>query len=177
MAIVVGTKKEKAPRESVTFGFMRDDEYEEIALQAVLSLDAAGMRRTLLAARKESSEVLEALFASVAKSLDNTDGVPSGWAPKPMYKTIGGASTSDPELAAPDSEPGFRVPHGEHKGEIWPLTKAAEFLNVEQVGSSRARWNYLIVEDESAVVDAKDVTELFEKITAATANRPTVASS
>lgn len=177
MAIVVGIKKEKAPRESVTFGFMRDDEYDTIELQAVLSLDAAGMRRTLLAATRGSADVLDALFASVAKSLDNTDGVPSGWAPKPMYKTVGGATTSDRELAAPDSEASFRVPFGEHKGEIWPLSKADEFLNVEEVGSSRARWNYLITEDESATVDAKDVTELFEKITAATAKRPTVASS
>jgi hypothetical protein len=167
MAIVVGTKKDKAPRESVTFGYMRDDEFETIELQAVLSLDAAGMRRTLLASRRESADVLDALFSAVAKMLDNTDGVPHGWRPKPVRRS-GAASTEDVES--------FRVPSGENKGDIVPMTEVAKYLKPE-AGSSRARWNYLINEDEGAVVDSGDITKLFEQLISATANRPTVASS
>lgn len=176
MAIVVGTKKDKAPRESVTFGYMRDDEFETIELQAVMSLDAAGMRRTLLASKRESADVLDALFSAVAKMLDNTDGVPHGWKPKLVRRTRGGAVVEGVDAAQEQDEDSFRVPYGERKGQIVPMSEVARYLRPE-AGSSRARWNYLINEDEGAVVDAGDVTKLFEQLVAVAANRPTVASS
>lgn len=177
MAIVVGTKKAKAPRVEVKFGYMRDDEQEWFVGQAALALDAAGMRRTLLAAEKESANVLDALFSTVAKMMDNTDGVPDGWKPKVLRRAIGGAVTEDPELAAnTDEEVSFRVPFGEHKGQIWPMSRVGEFMDPAN-WSTRARWNYLINVDEGAVVDAEDVTKFFEQLVGAAAKRPTGASS
>lgn len=175
MAIVVGTRQPKAPREPVEFGYMRDDEFETIKLQAVLALDAAGMRRTLLASQRESADVLDALFSTVAKMLDNTDGVPAGWRPVILRRAQGGATTEDAELAV-DEEQSFRVPFGDDKGKIKPVSELAQYLDPE-MGSSRARWNHLINVDEGAVVDAADVTRLFEQLVGAAAKRPTGASS
>jgi hypothetical protein len=108
-----------------------------------------------------------------------TDTVPAGIV---AYREDDGsmvpwpAPASEPTQAGlPMMEPAYRGPDGQ----IYLLSDEGTlkgFLAVE-AGSSRRRWNYLMEQDETAVIDAEDLADIGKWIIGLAANRPTAPSA
>lgn len=156
-----------ARREPFEFGVSTSSGVVVHTFMAVLGkLHAGGLIAALLAAqRQDVTAAAEAYYRTIAKMIDNNDGIPSGWEPSPLPQ--------DPNDDRPAS---FRVPWGAQKGEILPMTKAAEYLDAE-VHSSRRRWFDLMEHDDEAVVEFDDLTELFEWLIAQSTEKASAASS
>ena len=98
----------------------------------------------------------------IARMMDDSDGTPADWAPVTAPK---------PRNAGESYEPKFRGPDGR----LHPMDKQATFLDIE-AGSSRRRWQHIILEDDGVSVDIEVLMEIMtDLIEAATGNRPTPA--
>lgn len=171
MAKHFGAKKGDAPlrREPFTFGVLRDDEVVTHTFTALLGkVDAGGLLGALRAVEQnDGAKAAAAYYKTIARVIDNADGIPHGWKPEALPKTDG---------VIDNRPPSFRVPYGQAKGEIWPMDRAQEYLESE-VHSSRRRWLYLMEEDDDAIVDFEDLNKIFEWIIAEASGKASAASS
>jgi hypothetical protein len=172
-----GKPARPAVREQFEFTFLRDDEPETHTFNARVITDVAALSVTLTNANRHPDLALSGMFRMIAKMLDNKDGTPNRWEPRPLPKmttedrAAAGvySQTEDDEYDDQrDDVTRFRGPDGT----IYPLDRAADFTAFE-AGSSRRRWLYLMEEDDEVIVDAKDVAALFEWLTGLAAGRPT----
>jgi hypothetical protein len=164
-----GAKSGDAPprREPFTFGVLRGDEIETHHFIALLGkIDAGGLITALRAAEQEDGgKALSAYFRTIARVLDNRDGIPAEWAPEVRDKPEG------------DERPDvFRVPYGDRRGELVPVSEAPEYLKSE-VHSSRRRWIHLLEKDDDAIVSLEDLTAIFEWVIAEASGKASAASS
>lgn len=154
-------------REQFEFGVQTSSGVVVHTFWAVLGkLHAGGLIAALLAAqRQDVTAAAEAYYRTIAKMIDNNDGIPSGWEPEALSQSEG------------DERPAsFRVPWGLHKGELLPMTEAATYL-AEEAHSSRRRWFDLMEHDDEAIVEFDDLTELFEWLIAQSTEKASAASS
>lgn len=98
----------------------------------------------------------------LVKQMDDQDGTPLDWEPKPLKK---------PGNAGENWEPKFRGPDGK----LHTMDKAPGFLDPAK-GSSRRRWQRLMLEDDGVSVDANVLMEIMQDlVSAAMGARPTPA--
>lgn len=154
-------------REPFSFGVLRGDEIETHHFTALLGkIDAGGLITALRAAEEnDGPKAARAYYTTIARAIDNRDGIPAGWQAEPVAK-------------APDDNRAdvFRVPFGAHKGELMPMADAEEYVKSE-VHSSRRRWLHLMEVDPDAVVDFKDLNDIFEWIIQESSGKASAASS
>lgn len=130
------------------------------------NLHAGGLIAALIAAgRNDSGAAAEAYYRTIAKMIDNNDGIPANWEPFALKQEEGD-----------ERPPSFRVPWGPNKGELLPMASAADYLGTE-VHSSRRRWFYLMERDDDAVVEFEHLTALFEWLIAESTGKASAASS
>lgn len=168
-----GAKAGDAPPRKVpfTFGVLRGDEIDTHSFTALLSkIDAGGLITALQAIEQDDGpKAARAYYRTIARVIDNRDGIPAGWKPEPLQQPAG-------EGVIDNRPPSFRVPFGAQKGEIRPMSEADEYLKSE-VHSSRRRWLYLMEDDDDALVDFNDLNELFEWIISEASGKASAASS
>jgi hypothetical protein len=154
-------------REKFEFGVRTPDGVRVEEFWAVLgNLHAGGLIGALMAAqRNDAGAAAEAYYRTIAKMVDNSDGIPANWEPKALDQD------EDDERPAM-----FRVPWGPDKGSLIPMENAPAYLDSE-VHSSRRRWLYLMEKDDDAVVEFSDLTELFEWLIAQSTGKASGASS
>lgn len=154
-------------REKFEFGVHTANGVVVHEFYAVLgNLHAGGLIGAMIASEKrETAKAAEAYYRTIAKMIDNTDGIPAGWEPKAL-----------PQAAGDERPPVFRVPWGADKGELVPVENADAYLESE-VHSSRRRWLHLMEEDDDAVVEFKDLSEVFEWLVAQSTEKASAASS
>lgn len=118
--------------------------------------DIVGIMRSLEHAPEQS---IGKLISILAKVMDNKDGLV-----KANWKLV-----TLPEVDG--REPSFRGPDGE----IYPATdtEAIERFKDHANWTSRRRWNYLLNEDEDAIVELEDLTDIAEWVIALSTERPT----
>ena len=166
-----GAKQGDAPlrRESFTFGVLRGDEIVTHQFTALLGkIDAGGLITALRAVEADDgAKAASAYYRTIARVIDNSDGIPYGWKPEALPKAPGVIDNR------PDS---FRVPYGAAKGEIWAMDKAEDYL-ASEVHSSRRRWLHLMEDDEDAIVDFEDLNKIFEWIIKGASGKASAASS
>ncbi|HEY2101514.1 MAG TPA: hypothetical protein VGH72_33960 [Pseudonocardia sp.] len=109
----------------------------------------------------------ESAIRLMLKQLDDSDGVSITWAPTIVPK---------PKNAGPDYEPKFRAPLAPHgDGRLHPMTDQDRWLDLDK-GSSRRRWQHLMIEDDGVSIDAEVLMEIMsDVIEAAMDGRPTPA--
>lgn len=130
------------------------------------NLHAGGLIGALIAAQKnDAGKAAEAYYRTIAKMVDNNDGIPANWEPSAL-----------PQSDGDERGPVFRVPWGADKGALVPMENAGAYLKSE-VHSSRRRWLHLMEVDDDAIVEFKDLSELFEWLIAQTAEKASAASS
>jgi len=160
----------------------------------------AAMIMTAIHAGKNESTAMGGMMATIARTLDNRDGVPINWEPtlveppKPSGNLAleqaepdwPGAQAFTGELAPAPAEhvPSFRAPTklpedhplAQWAGQLIPMDRADEFTKIEY-GSSRRRWAALMSDESDATIQQKDLMDLFEYLTSLAAGRPTQPSS
>jgi hypothetical protein len=154
----------------------------------------------------EGEQAVKAMIGLIKKSLVNDDGVPAQWKPTPLPEKTAGDLLGVVVPQDTDSVPVGTTAYREDDGSLvpWPTTPAdvpaaqvyepayrgpdgkiyllsdegtlKGFLAVE-AGSSRRRWNYLMEQDETAVIDAEDLADIGKWIIGLAANRPTAPSA
>lgn len=154
-------------REKFEFGVLTPEGVRVEEFYAVLgNLHAGGLIAALMAAeRKDAGKAAEAYYRTIAKMVDNNDGIPAGWTPEPLAQAEGD-----------ERAPMFRVPWGDDKGALVPMKDADAYLESE-VHSSRRRWLYLMEQDDDAVVEFSDLSEVFEWLIAQSTEKASAASS
>lgn len=118
--------------------------------------DIVGILRAIDVAPEKS---VSRLISILAKVMDNKDGlVKASWKLEPLEKVE-------------DREASFRGPDGE----IYPMTdtEAIAKFNDKANWTSRRRWDYLLNEDDDAIVELDDLTEIAEWVIALSTERPT----
>lgn len=154
-------------RERFEFGVMTAEGVVVHEFWAVIGqLHAGGLIAALMAAEgNDGGKAAEAYYRTIAKMIDNRDGIPSDWKPKPLPRQEG---DDRPEM--------FRVPWGADKGALRPMSEADAYLDSE-VHSSRRRWLHLMEVDADAVVEFGDLSKLFEWMVAQSSGNRSAASS
>jgi len=155
-----GAGKQARPVEPVQFALvvLRDGEEEEHVFSAIPQLPAQDIVQAMRARSQDGTQVLGPMMNTIRKMLSNRDGVPSTWSLVVVPPKKG--STQEPKFRGPD-------------GKLYPLSRAEEFEAVS-AGSSKRRWDHLMQDDEDAIVDMKDLTDIFEYLVGlATNDRPT----
>ena len=154
-------------RERFEFGVHTPDGVKVHEFWAVLgNLHAGGLIAAMVAAqRKDAGAAAEAYYRTIAKMIDNTDGIPANWEP-----------TALPQQPGDERPAVFRVPWGADKGVMLPMENAEAYLGTE-VHSSRRRWLDLMERDDDAIVEFTDLTELFEWLIAQSTEKASAASS
>lgn len=171
MAKRFGAKDSDVPailrRERFEFGVRTPDGVKVHEFWAVLgTLHAGGLIAALMAAeRKDAGKAAEAYYRTIAKMIDNTDGIPANWDPVPLPQEEG---DERPQV--------FRVPWGVDKGSLVPMENADAYVDGE-VHSSRRRWLELMERDDDAIVEFSDLSELFEWLVAQSTEKASAASS
>jgi hypothetical protein len=159
-----GAGKQARPVEPVQFALvvLRDGEEEEHIFTAIPRLPAQDIVQAIRIRSQGGTQVLGPMMNTIRKMLSNRDGVPSTWSLVVLPQKKGAAQ-----------EPKFRGPDGK----LYPLSKAEEFEAVS-AGSSRRRWDHLMKDDEDAIVDMKDLADIFEYLVGLASNdRPTQPSA
>lgn len=160
-------RKAPIPREPFEFEFTRDDEPEVHEFLARAVTDTSTLVMMLSTVRKRPEEAMGAVVRMVGKMLDNRDGTPTSWEPKPWKP-----ARQDDEVAEEPTEALFTGPDGD------PINQQrVDELQKFENGSSRKRWLYLMQEDDEVIVDATALTKLFEWLVGLAAGRPTPPSS
>lgn len=130
------------------------------------NLHAGGLIAAMSAAhRNDGAAAAEAYYRTIAKMIDNYDGIPAGWEPTPL-----------PQAEGDERGTVFRIPWGSDKGTLVPMENADAYLSSE-VHSSRRRWLHLMEQDDDAVVEFSDLSELFEWLVAQSTGKASGASS
>lgn len=132
---------------SVTFD--RDGEPEEHTFSA---RPRFGYKQMVDSARGRKAGGVEALLLferMIRPALLNDDGTPAKWSPRPK-----GGEFED------------------WTGEVHPTSELADLLEFE-AGSSRRRWIALMDDDDELQVDISQITDAYEKLVEAAAERPT----
>jgi hypothetical protein len=97
----------------------------------------------------------------LVKQMDDSDGVPLAWEPTELPK---------PKNAGHSYEPKFRGPDGK----LHSMAERGKFLAF-QAGSSRRRWQYLLLEDDGISIDAPVLMAIMSDLIQAATGRPTPA--
>lgn len=156
-----------ARREKFEFGVRTANGVVVHEFYAVLgNLHAGGLIAAMSAAhRNDGAAAAEAYYRTIAKMIDNYDGLPAGWEPSALQQEEGD-----------ERPPSFRVPWGPDKGKIRAMADADTYVNSE-VHSSRRRWLHLMEMDDDAIVEFSDLSELFEWLVAQSTGKASGASS
>lgn len=154
-------------REKFEFGVRTATGVKVHEFYAVLgNLHAGGLIAAMVAAnRKDTAGAAEAYYRTIAKMVDNSDGIPANWEPTPI------SQQKDDERG-----PVFRVPWGVDKGSLVPMENADAYLDSE-VHSSRRRWLDLMERDNDAIVEFSDLMALFEWLIAQSTEKVSAVSS
>lgn len=80
--------KPPAPREQFELTVQRLGESETHRFQIVASLDAAGLSMIVISSRKDQEMLLPGMLSTLRKMIDNGDGVPADWEPKPLPRRV-----------------------------------------------------------------------------------------
>jgi hypothetical protein len=128
--------------------FIRDEVPETHAFRARPDITYGDMVELKRHENDSNGKVLPVLDRIIRRSMLNTDGAKTGWAP----------AVKDGKFVAPDGK--------EH-----PVEDLPKFTSHE-AGSSRRRWIELI-ESDSAYVDFETVMSLFEYLAEEAGRRPT----
>ena len=139
-------------KEQFSFGVRRADGVETHTFTALLGkLDAGGLIAALIAVENDDGgKAATAYYRTIAKLVDNSDGIPARWEPKALRQEEG---DERPQM--------FRVPWGRDKGQLMKLDDASSYLEGE-VHSSRRRWLHLMEQDDDAIVEFEDLSKIFE---------------
>lgn len=198
--------KPPAPREQFELTVQRLSESEVHRFQIVASLDAAGLSMIVISSRRDQEMLLPGMLSTLRKMIDNGDGVPADWEPKPLPRRVfaeysqdarnGESSATRHTLADTDAGAELRVwppQDGDLATEPDPDEQVfrapygvdkgnlvpmsrAEEFLLPEAGSSRRRWDALL-QDDDVVLEAKDIMDIFEWATGVASGRPTVRSS
>jgi hypothetical protein len=135
---------------------LRFDDEESHDFIATRKADTMLAMRFMTLNDDQAAELLKLAGKLIAKTLDNTDGVPVQWEAAQLPK---------PANAGPDWEPKFRGPDGK----LHPMNQRAKFEEFAK-GSSRRRWEELLVDSEfttqleTLVEVAKDLIEMTVEV-------------
>lgn len=153
--------------EEFTFGVMRASGVELLKFNARLGkIPTGGLLSAMTAAeRGDTAAAAKAYWLSIAKMIDDRDGIPARWTAVPLPRQEG---DERPEV--------FRVPWGDNAGDLVPMDKADEYLRT-MPHSSRRRWLSLLEDDEDAMVEMPHLQELFEWMVAQSTGNRSAASS
>jgi hypothetical protein len=129
-------------------------------------IPTGGLLSAMTAAeRGDAAGAAKAYQLSIAKMVDDRDGLPARWTPVPLPRQEG---DDRPEV--------FRVPWGDAQGELRPMSESDKYLR-ETPHSSRRRWLSLLEDDEDAMVEFGDLQALFEwMVSTSTGNRSAASS-
>lgn len=146
----------------IQFGLtvLRDGEEEEHVFTAIPNLPAQNIVQAVAARNGDGTQVLNPMVSCIRKMLSNRDGTPTTW----KLELV--------DAKKEGQEPKFRGPDGK----LHVLAKAESFLARES-GSSKRRWDALMIDDEDAIVDMKDLTDIFEYLVGEASGRPTQPSA
>lgn len=153
--------------EPFTFGVHRSSGYAALEFNARMGkLHSGGLIGALMAAeRNDASNAAQAYYMTIAKMVDDRDGIPAAWEPVPL-----------PQSPGDQRPPSFRVPWGDRQGELRPMEEAADYLE-NTPHSSRRRWLHLMEKDQDAVVQFDELSKLFEWMVGQTSGNRSAASS
>lgn len=129
-----------------------------------------------------------AIVRVIRRCLVNDDGVPAQWEPTPLERDAAVADDGDPLIThRPD---GALVPWPAEQGELAPVEREAAYrgpdgviypladqdtLNkflVREAGSSRRRWDHLMLRDDEAIVRIEDLQEIIKWLMGEATDRP-----
>ncbi len=134
----------------VTVTFQRDDEDEIHKFNARPVLGYKQMQDSVKARSKGGEHLIRMLERMIRPALVNNDGTPAKWQPD-----IEDGHFTDPIT-----------------GDLRPVKELAE-VTAWEAGSSRARWLYLMDEDDELQVDVKEIYDVYEQLVEAASDRPT----
>ncbi len=134
----------------VTVTFDRDGVDEVHTFQARPRLGYKQMRDSGEARRKGGEHLLRMLERMIRPALLDNDGTPAKWEPE----------IEDGQFADPVT------------GELRPVKDLPE-VTAWEAGSSRARWLYLMDDDDDLQVDVDQIVGVYEQLVEAASDRPT----
>lgn len=160
------------PREQFELKYLDADEEQRTEVFSIVPRasggDVAGIMKALETSPEKS---VGRLITILSKVMDNKDGlVKANWKPEvlPAYVPKEGEvmHEDDPRL-----EPTFRGPDGD----LYPASDEAKLKewSDKSLWTSRRRWNYLLNQDDDAVVELNDLMEIGEWVISLSAARPT----
>jgi hypothetical protein len=137
---------------------LRYDEVETHEFAVTRKADTVLALRFMGIDDDQVGELAPLVVRLIAKSLDNTDGVPVQWSPIALDK---------PKNAGEDWEPKFRGPDGK----LHPMSQAGKFEEFA-AGSSRRRWELLLL-DSQFTVELETLVEITKDLIERTTGTPT----
>jgi hypothetical protein len=190
-----------AERVPIALWVEQDDESIQHHFLARRVDNFAAMVMTAIHAGKNESSAMAGMMATIARTLDNRDGVPVDWEPtlvepprsagtlvleqdEPEWPGAKAFTGELAEHAEPKHVPSFRAPAklpedhplAQWAGQLISMDRADEFTKIEY-GSSRRRWAALMSDESDVTIQQKDLMDLFEYLTSLAAGRPTQPSS
>lgn len=151
-----GQNRERVERVPFELNYLDVDEEPQVAsFQAVPRLSGGDIAGVMHALEHKPEQSISRLIRLLSKAMDNKDGlVKASWSPE---EVDGGGK--------------FRGPDGE----LYEMGDKEALARFEDKSSwtSRRRWNHLLLEDDEAVVEFKDLQEIAEWLIGETTDRPT----
>lgn len=149
-------------REEFTLHYKDGDEGRKSATFGIIPSASAGeVRMIISAARTGSGDAVLGMVRLLSKQMDDRDGeVRRAWKVKALKQD-----------EHDDRPPSYRGPDGN----IYPFSdedQLAEWGD-QKLWSSRRRWDYLMNEDDNAIVEMSDLEAISEWAMGLAADRPT----
>jgi hypothetical protein len=176
-------------REDFTLIVERNGKDEEHVFTAQPKVSAGDIMNTAMAERNQALAVT-ALRNIIRKSLVDDDGVPAAWRPDPVEPEDVTAALSPAAVSGDLAWPGDAAEHalariaGEDDDAEYFLGPDGKYYRMDDIpaldkfqdrgaASSRRRWDFLMDNDEDAVVDMADLQEVVRWMVTTASGRPT----
>lgn len=157
-----GGNRPKAKREEFTLKY--EDVEKGMTSQVfgvIPSASAGDMAGIIHASKTGDAEVVSRMVVMLSKQMDDRDAeVRRSWSPKPLKQD-----------EFDERPPSFRGPDGN----LYPLsdTDQIEEWNDQKLWTSRRRFDYLMNQDDDAIVEMPDLEAIAEWLMGLAADRPT----